>query len=221
MQNPRNPRTISSRYFQICALLLLAICGSYSVNAQTIFGRISGTVRDSSGGSVPNASVTVSNEATNLTRTATTDESGFYTVTNLPVGTYRLSVEQKGFKKAVVGGSVLNADERLTVDAVLEPGDISENVEVTSAVGESVNTTSGEVARVVDRRQVQNLALNGRNYMQLVTLIPGAAILDENHLALPTSLSISQASINGDRPNDNNLSVDGGLTMDTGTHDTQ
>ncbi len=49
MRNPRNPRTISSRYFQICALLLLAICGSYSVSAQTVFGRISGTVKDASG----------------------------------------------------------------------------------------------------------------------------------------------------------------------------
>ncbi len=221
MRNPRNPRTISSRYFQICALLLLAICGSYSVSAQTVFGRISGTVKDASGANVPNASVTVTNEATNLTRTATTDESGFYTVTNLPVGTYRLAVEQKGFKKALVGGSVLNADQRLTVDAVLEPGDISENVEITSAVGESVNTTSGEVARVVDRRQVQNLALNGRNYMQLVTLIPGAAILDEDQLALTTSLSISQAAINGNRPNYNSLSVDGGFNMDSGSNNSQ
>jgi hypothetical protein len=221
MRNPRNPWTISSRYFQICALLLLAICGSYSVSAQTVFGRISGTVKDASGANVPNASVTVTNEATNLTRTATTDEGGFYTVTNLPVGTYRVAVEQKGFKKALVGGSFLNADERLTVDAVLEPGDISENVEITSAVGESVNTTSGEVARVVDRRQVQNLALNGRNYMQLVTLIPGAAILDENQLALTTSLSISQAAINGNRPNYNSLSVDGGFNMDSGSNNSQ
>jgi Carboxypeptidase regulatory-like domain len=221
MRNPRNPRTISSCYFQICTLLLVAICGGYSVNAQTVFGRISGTVKDASGGTVPSATVTVTNEATNLIRTATTDESGFYTVTNLPVGTYRVAVEQKGYKKALVGGSVLNADERLTVDAVLEPGDISENVEVTSAVGESVNTTSGEVARVVDKRQVQNLALNGRNYMQLVTLVPGAAILDENQLALTTSLSISQAAINGNRPNYNSLSVDGGFNMDSGSNNSQ
>jgi hypothetical protein len=201
--------------------MLLTLCGGHTANAQTIFGRISGTVKDTSGGSVPNATVTVINEGTNLTRTATTDESGFYTVTNLPVGTYRVTIEQKGFKKALVGGSVLSADERLTVDAVLEAGDISENVEITSAVGESVNTTSGEVARVVDSRQVQNLALNGRNYMQLVTLIPGAAILDEDQLALTTSLSISQAAINGNRPNYNSLSVDGGFNMDSGSNNSQ
>jgi hypothetical protein len=221
MRYATSPNRISTLYFKICAVLLLALCGSYGVNAQTVFGRISGTVRDASGGSVPNASVTVTNEATNSARTATTDESGFWTVTNLPVGTYRVTVEQKGYKKALVGGSVLNADERLTVDVMLEPGDISENVEITSTVGESVNTTSGEVARVVDSRQVQNLALNGRNYMQLVTLIPGAAILDEDQLALTTSLSISQAAINGNRPNYNSLSVDGGFNMDSGSNNSQ
>src|SRR5882724_80880 len=221
MRKPRNVWTLSSPYLQIFTLLLLAVCGGFSVNAQTIFGRISGTVKDASGGIVPSATITVTNEATNLTRTATTDESGFYTVTNLPVGTYRVTVEQKGYKKALVGGSVLSADERLTVDVMLEPGDISENAEITSAVGESVNTTSAALARVVDRRQVQNLALNGRNYMQLVTLIPGAAILDENQLALTTSLSISQAAINGNRPNYNSLTVDGGFNMDSGSNNSQ
>ncbi|HET6974032.1 MAG TPA: Plug domain-containing protein [Pyrinomonadaceae bacterium] len=94
-------------------------------------------------------------------------------------------------------------------------------MEVSTAAGETVNTTSGEVARVVDKRQVQNLALNGRNYMQLVTLIPGAAILDEDQLALTTSLSISQAAINGNRPNYNSLSVDGGSNMDSGSNNSQ
>ena len=74
---------------------------------------------------------------------------------------------------------------------------------------------------MVDKRQVQNLALNGRNYMQLVTLIPGAAILDEDQLALTTSLSISQAAINGNRPNYNSLSVDGGSNMDSGSNNSQ
>src|SRR5207245_1496379 len=103
----------------------------------------------------------------------------------------------------------------------LDVGQLTETVQVTTGIGETVNTTSGEVARVVDQRQVQNLALNGRNYMQLVTLIPGAVILDENQLALTTSLSISQAAINGNRPNYNNLSVDGGFNMDSGSNNSQ
>jgi hypothetical protein len=206
---------------QICSVLLLVLFAIVGVSGQTIFGRISGTVKDANGGVVPSATVTVTNTATNLQRTATTDESGFYTVTNLPVGNYTVSAEQKGFKKAVQADNRLAADSRLTIDFVLEAGMVSETVEVSTTAGETVNTTSGEVARVVDRRQVQNLALNGRNYMQLVTLIPGAAILDENQLALTTSLSISQAAINGNRPNYNSLSVDGGFNMDSGSNNSQ
>jgi hypothetical protein len=192
-----------------------------SINGQTIVGRISGTIVDSSGAVVPDANVTVTNSATNATRTATSDASGFYTVTNLPVGTYTVMVERTGFKKASQIDNVLTADTRLTVNIALEAGNVSETVEVSTSAGETVNTTSGEVARVVDRRQVQNLALNGRNYMQLVTLIPGAAILDEDQLALTTSLSVSQAAINGNRPNYNSLTIDGGSNLDSGSNNSQ
>jgi len=198
------------------------ICATLSTYGQSNFGRISGTVRDKTGAVIPNASITVTNTATNLTRTATADDGGFYTITNLPVGAYTVLAELKGFKKALHADNVLTADARITVDMTLEAGEISETVQVIGgSEGETVNTTSGELARVVDKRQVQNLALNGRNYMQLVTLIPGAAILDEDQLALTTSLSISQASINGSRPNYNSLSVDGGFNMDSGSNNSQ
>jgi hypothetical protein len=217
----REIRIPSSPLLQVCCVLLLVMLFGIGVCAQTIFGRISGTVTDSSDAVVPGATVTVTNSATNLVRTTTTDEGGFYTVTNLPVGSYTVSVEKAGFKKSNTTDNTLAADTRLTVNVTLEAGAISETVDVTTAAGETVNTTSGEVARVVDKRQVQNLALNGRNYMQLVTLIPGAAILDEDQLALTTSLSISQAAINGNRPNYNSLSVDGGSNMDSGSNNSQ
>ena len=221
MHATQNHRSSVSTYFTIGAVILLVALAAASASGQTNFGRISGTVTDSSGAVLPNANVTVRNSATNQERTAVTDSEGFYTVTNLPVGSYTVSVEQTGFKKAVLTGNVLAADTRLTVNVSLDPGSVSETVEVSTAAGETVNTTSGEVARVVDKRQVQNLALNGRNYMQLVTLIPGAAILDEDQLALTTSLSISQAAINGNRPNYNSLSVDGGFNMDSGSNNSQ
>ena len=210
-----------SPLLQICGVMIVVTFVCISVSGQTIFGRISGTVVDTSGAVVSGATVTVINNATNAARNAVTDDSGFYTVTNLPVGTYTVMVERQGFKKSNQTDNALTADQRLTVNATLEPGNVTETVEVSTAAGETVNTTSGEVARVVDRRQVQNLALNGRNYMQLVTLIPGAAILDEDQLALTTSLSISQASINGNRPNYNSLTVDGGFNMDSGSNNSQ
>jgi hypothetical protein len=205
----------------MCGVVVLVLSAAFGASGQATSGRISGTVTDSSGAVIPNAAVTVTNSATNLVRTTQTDDSGFYTVTNLPVGTYSVQVERTGFKKANQTDNALAADTRLTINVALEAGAVSETVEVSTAAGETVNTTSGEVARIVDRRQVQNLALNGRNYMQLVTLIPGAAILDENQLALTTSLSISQAAINGNRPNYNSLSVDGGFNMDSGSNNSQ
>jgi hypothetical protein len=221
MQDSRISRLSPMSLIHLCGVLLVVTFACISISGQTIFGRISGTVIDSTGAVVPDATVTVTNSATNAARTATTDEGGFYTVTNLPVGTYSVTVERTGFKKANSADNTLAADTRLTVNITLEAGQVTETVEVTTAAGETVNTTSGEVARVVDKRQVQNLALNGRNYMQLVTLIPGAAILDEDQLALTTSLSISQAAINGNRPNYNSLTIDGGSNMDSGSNNSQ
>ena len=216
-------RSLFDRYSLVlfCGILLLAAGSIAEVRSQTVFGRISGTVKDSSGAVVANASVSATNTANNLERKTTSDENGFYTLTNLPAGTYAVAAEQTNFKKAVQDGVSLTADGRLTVDITLEAGLVTETVQVQAALGETVNTTSGELARVVDKRQVQNLALNGRNYMQLVTLVPGAAILDEDQLALTTSLSISQAAINGNRPNYNSLSVDGGFNMDSGSNNSQ
>jgi len=221
MQKTNSSGRIGLTMMRVNALVFLLISGALSVQGQTIFGRISGTVKDTAGAAIPNATVTVTNPANNLVRTATTDDDGFYTVTNLPVGNYSVEAERSGFKKAVQSGVSVVADARLTIDVTLEAGQVTETVQVTTATGETVNTTSGEVGRLVDQRQVQNLALNGRNYMQLVTLVPGAAILDEDQLALTTSLSISQAAINGNRPNYNSLTVDGGFNMDSGSNNSQ
>ncbi len=221
MQSLYNSASQNFSVTRIAALLLLMVCGSLTIQGQTNFGRISGSVKDSNGAAIPNANVTITNLATNLVRTATTDDEGFYTATNLPVGSYSVAAERAGFKHATQSGIAVTADARLTVDVTLEPGQVTETVQISTIAGETVNTTSGELARVVDKRQVQNLALNGRNYMQLVTLIPGAVILDEDQLALTTSLSISQAAINGNRPNYNSLSVDGGFNMDSGSNNSQ
>ncbi len=172
MRDTRKSWLSLSPYFQMSGVVVLVFWAALGVCGQATSGRISGTVTDSSGAVIPNAAVTVTNSATNLVRTTQTDDSGFYTVTNLPVGTYSVQVERTGFKKANQTDNALAADTRLTINVSLEAGAVSETVEVSTAAGETVNTTSGEVARIVDRRQVQNLALNGRNYMQLVTLTP-------------------------------------------------
>lgn len=204
-----------------CGILLLAAGGVVGVKSQTVVGRISGTVRDSSGAVIANASVSANNTANNLERKTTTDESGFYTLTNLPAGTYSITAEQDNFKKVVQDGVSLTADGRLTVDVTLEAGQVTETVQVQTTLGETVNTTSGEVARVIDGQQVQGLALNGRNYIQLLSMVPGVALITDDQLELTTSLATGNQSINGNRGQTNNITIDGGINLQSGSNASQ
>lgn len=213
---------MNRRINPLVALLLAIIYGAFSSGAlaQTITGRISGTVTDGTGAAIPGASIKITNANTDVIRTVMADPNGFYVATNLPVGNYSVTVEHHGFKKATKTGYDLGADGRLTVDFSLETGSVSESVEIIAATGETVNSTSGEVARVIDQSQVQELALNGRNYLQLTTLIPGAPLLNDDQLGLMTGLSVSQP-INGTRGNQNLLTVDGGFNLDSGSNGSQ
>ena len=206
---------------QLLWLLFSILITSEIVLAQTVVGRISGTVQDSNGAVVPNALIKVTNTAKNSERTVTSDANGFYTVTNLPVGLYTIEAEAKGYKKALVSGQSVTADARLTVDLKLEVGEVSETVEIVGAAGETVNTTSGEVSRVIDQQQVQNLALNGRNYIQLLSFVPGVALLNDDQLELTTSLATNNQSINGNRGQTNNVTIDGGFNLQSGSNASQ
>ena len=221
MRRTGEPRLLLLWTLQICCALVLTIVAGQGANGQTVVGRISGTVQDANGAGVPNATIKVINTATNYERTGTSDENGFYTVTNLPAGTYSVEAEAKGYKKALVSGKSVTADARLTVDLKLEVGEVSETVEITSIAGETVNTTSGEVTRVIDQQQVQNLALNGRNYIQLLSLVPGVALLNDDQLELTTSLATGNQSINGNRGQTNNVTVDGGFNLQSGSNASQ
>ncbi len=213
---------MNRRLTTFAALLLVIIINGLNVGAlaQTITGRISGTVTDANGASVPGVTIKIVNEATQQSRMSTADPNGFYVATNLPVGNYTIIVEHQGFKRATKTGYNLVSDGRLTVDFALEAGAVNETVEVIASTGETVNSTSGEVARVIDRAQVQELALNGRNYLQLTTLIPGSPLLTDDPLALMTDLGVNQP-INGNRGNTNLLTVDGGFNLDSGSNNSQ
>ncbi len=205
------------RVHSVCVFtLLLLLAGFNPAGAQSVVGRISGTVTDTSGSVISGAQVTITNATTSLARVVTTDDRGAYVGANLPVGDYSVTVERQGFKKVTRSGFDLVADGRLTVDFALVAGEVTESVTITDQAGEKVNTTSGEVARVIDREQTQNLALNGRNFTQLLTLIPGSAALSGDQLFNASRLSIAQQAINGNRPNASNYTIDGGFNLDTG-----
>jgi len=211
--------SLSFRSRVLLPCLALGLLLAPSVFAQSTTGRISGTATDSSGGVLPGVTITVTESAQHFTRTVTTDSRGAYVFVSLPLGKYSVTAELNGFKKVTRTGYALVADGRVSVDFSLQVGGVTEAIEVT-APGETVNTVSGEVARVVDREQVQDLALNGRNYMQLATLIPGSPVLDTNALNIMVGLGIN-TSVNGSRSNSSLLLVDGGFNMDSGSNNSQ
>jgi len=207
---------------KLATLSVAAVCLlAQAAFAQNNNGRIAGTVSDNSGAPITGAVVTVTNSATKATTKTTTDGAGFYQATSLPVGSYDVSVELAGFKKASKTGYDLVDNGRITADFKLELGAVTETITVTASIGEQVNTVSGDLSRTIDSEQVADLALNGRNYLQLVTLIPGVALLDEDQMATTTSLSVANFSVNGGRSGTNQLMIDGGMNLDSGSNTSQ
>ena len=201
------------------ALWLFSGAGEFAA-AQDIFGRIVGSITDPSGAAVPNIKVTIINEATQVPRNVTADKNGYYVADELPVGTYAVTVAQQGFKTTTKIGNVLVAGGHLTVDLRLEVGAVTERVEVV-AQSVAVNTVSGEISRTVVGKEVQNAALNERNYIQLVTLVPGAALTSFDQTTFTTGQGIAPANINGQRTDSNLVTVDGGYNLDSGSNGTQ
>ena len=155
-------------------LLLLALAGALSLNSfgQVASAELSGTVLDSSGAAVANATVTATNRATNLARTAASDSTGNYIITLLPPGDYSLSVEAPGFRKLVQSGITLQINQQAHVDLTMQLGQVSETVEVTGQAP-LLETESSSLGTVVNQQLVNQLPLNGRNFIQLATLSPG------------------------------------------------
>jgi len=202
------------------AFTVLFLAGGKTALAQDVFGRISGTVTDSQGAVIPNATITITDEQTKLARTLKSDGRGYYVADELAAGSYTVGIAQQGFKTTRRTGNVLDAGARLTVDLRLEPGATSTTVEV-SAQGESINTVSGEIARTVDSQQVQTLALNERNYAQLVALIPGSALTTFDQTTMTTGMRTDGSSVNGRRADGNSFTVDGGFNLDSGSNASQ
>jgi hypothetical protein len=153
--------------FRYTLLLLLSPC---------LFGQatgsISGTITDATGSVVPGAKVSVSSEATGLSRNAITDGDGHYLVPLLPVSTFTVRVEQSGFQLAEEKNIALQVDEHREINFKLVPASVTQTVEV-SATAVSVQTTNASLGQVINSQEVAQLPLNGRDFVQLATLTPG------------------------------------------------
>jgi len=155
----------------VVLLAALLFTGAVEIAAaQDIFGRIAGTIQTYRGrGS--QRKVTILNESTQIARVLNANKDGYFVADQLPAGAYSVSAEQKGFKTTLRRGNALAAGARLTVDLQLDVGQVTERV-VVEAVGDTVNTTSGEISTTITQAQVLDMALNQRHYESLVVWFP-------------------------------------------------
>jgi hypothetical protein len=181
-------------------------------HAQAVSGTILGFVKDSSGGVIPGATVTVVNTGTGFTRAVVADARGEYTAPLIPTGTYTVSAEISGFKKVSKTNVLLGVDQKVRMDLVLEVGAITEVVEI-QAETPLLQTASSELGTTVVEEQIKTLPLNGRNFVSLTRTVPGVLrgipggnIDGAGSLAWRASASFSA---NGQRTRDNNYLLDG------------
>src|SRR5712692_5062239 len=153
-------------------VLFMSLGVSSILFAQSDLGRISCFIKDPSGATIANAKVTVRNN-TGVERQATTNESGYYVITNVPPGLYTMVAEAAGFQKYESKGNKLDPSADLVIDATLTVGAATQTVEV-SASAVQLQTESAAVQKLITREQIDLLELNGRNPIGLAALVPGA-----------------------------------------------
>jgi len=209
-------------------VLLLVVVGlvagfSGSAAGQEITGQIRGTVSDSTGAVVANATVAITNiDRSQVVRTVQTGSDGEYVAPLLPVGRYSVTVEASGFKRFVQTDIVLNVSDRLLVNASLQAGAGAETVTV-EAAPIVVNLQNAAVEGLITGTQVRELPLNNRNYEQLLTLQPGVVSNAADSIYVGTTnptggVNIVSYGINGNRQSQNNWTIDAADNVDHGSN---
>jgi hypothetical protein len=198
-----------SRLLSSAPLLLLALgLLPAAAFAQTGAASLTGIVSDQTGAAVPGATVTATNQSTNVDYTAVSNEAGTYTINGLPVGTYVVKSELSRFKTAATKPLQLEANQIARVDFKLELGAVEETVEVT---GESavLQTESATVGEVISGTTLQALPLNGRNTGQLSLLLPGVVTPNPSSFTGIRNFGGGRPYVNGNREQTNNYTIDG------------
>jgi len=195
----------------------LLLCGA--AWSQTTSGSISGTVLDAQSAVIPGASVMAQEVQQKFTFNTKTDEVGRFVFTSVPPGTYNIKAEAPGFKTLERTGIVLNANDKLAIgDLRMEVGQTSESVEV-SANAVMLQTESAERSAALVSKQMENIAVNSRSYLDLVKLVPG--VVSTINLETAGMSGLSNIAANGTRVNSNQLMINGISDTDTGSNGTQ
>lgn len=201
------------------SVLLLMIFLPAVVSAQDT-ASITGTVTDPTGAAIANAEVTVTSLERGINRTTATNQSGDYLVAGLPSGAVNLSITAPGFKKYEAKSVILRVGQKARNDVALQVGAASAEVTVEGTNVAQVETQSSDLSGTVTGKQITQLELNGRNFTQLITLVPGVSNQsgqDDAGVGVAGNVSFS---INGGRTEYNNWELDGGDNMDNGSNTT-
>lgn len=185
-----------------------------TANAQaTSVAQVSGTITDSSGATIQGAQVSMTEKDKAFVRTTITDNTGSYTLPNLPVGPYRLEVKSAGFKDYIRDGIELVVNNNIQVNVVMQVGAASEKIEV-SAVASMVETKENSVSSLVDQQRINELPLNGRQATQLIITLGAASYGDSGDTGSKTFYSSTRISIAGGQGNGTAYLLDGADNTD-------
>jgi hypothetical protein len=200
----------AARIILCFTVLLLTACGLFAQAGVT--GTILGTVTDSLGAVVPNAKITVTNTATKVASQTVSNSAGDYSVPALNPGSYTVVAVAPGFQKAVVSSITLTVNQHDRVDLSLKPGTVNETV-TTTAQAVALDTDTTELSNLVSQQQVEDLPLNGRNFMQLLMVGAGAVTVGGEQGTMRQGQG-NAISVNGGRPEGNNYTLDGLVNTD-------
>ena len=195
--------------------LILALIAAFTftagrLSAQSTAATLSGTIKDATGASVPDAKITLTNEGTHVSRSFGTNESGLFVAPDVDQGIYDLLVEKAGFKKLNNTGIAVNPQDRLSLgELILQVGAPTDEVTVTADAGlMQLQADSGERSEAVTGTQLRDLALNGRNINDLAKLIPGVA-MPGGAAEISNLSAIGNWQVNGSRVTMKDMTVDG------------
>lgn len=182
-------------------------------------GQIAGNVSDQNGAAIPDATVTVTQLGTGATRTLTSSQEGNYSIANLAIGVYKLTISKTGFKETSISNVVVNVSSTTRQDVVMETGAVTETVNIT-ADNIQIETQSGTVGEIVTGEQVRELPLNGRSFVQLTQLQPGVSAANNFDSKSKGLFGGVDFSVNGNSGQSNLFLTDGANNNDTGSNRT-
>ena len=200
----------SARFATLCVVLVVMLTGANAVSAQEVTATITGTVMDPSGAAVADAAVAAKSVERGIVYNAVTNESGIYRLSQLPVGSYDLKIEKRGFQTSLYPAFVLSLNQIARIDVQLKVGEVSQTVEVTGAAP-VLKTESTQVDTIINSATNDNLPLASRNYVQLTLLAPGTVSTDPASFTSGnnTDFYSGRPLINGNREQANNFLLDG------------